>query len=264
METARASLAGSSGLVLVRARKYFSLPSSASRSPTRAWRPQPVILALASHSISVHSHLHCTVSLPPVTPRSSDSGWTQSTFTTRTVSTPTLRLRLSCAPSCSSRTRTRSNTSVCQRPTRILCAAHMPFIHSRRPSFITRRSSLASSTKVQLFSRLPANLELPSLRASFIAGYRDWTCMLRLVRSYGPLNQGLLSGKIRSLDDIPADHFRKPGPRSIFTPENFHHDIAINIVDEFAKFGEKHGATSSQLALAWLLAQGEDIMPIPG
>ncbi|MET0885198.1 MAG: aldo/keto reductase, partial [Mycetocola sp.] len=77
---------------------------------------------------------------------------------------------------------------------------------------------------------------------------------------YSPLGHGLLTGQIRSVDDFAADDWRKTNPR--FTGENFIRNLAI--VDEVRVIGAEIGATPAQTALAWILAQGDDIAPIPG
>lgn len=77
---------------------------------------------------------------------------------------------------------------------------------------------------------------------------------------YSPLGHGLLTGQIRSVDDFPDDDWRKTNPR--FTGNNFIRNLAI--VDEVRAIGAEIGATPAQTALAWILAQGEDIAPIPG
>ncbi|RFA08125.1 aldo/keto reductase [Subtercola boreus] len=77
---------------------------------------------------------------------------------------------------------------------------------------------------------------------------------------YSPLGHGLLTGQIRSVDDFADDDWRKTNPR--FTGENFARNLAI--VDEVRAIGAEIGATSAQTALAWILAQGDDIAPIPG
>jgi aryl-alcohol dehydrogenase-like predicted oxidoreductase len=77
---------------------------------------------------------------------------------------------------------------------------------------------------------------------------------------YSPLGHGFLTGQIRTLDDIPDDDWRKTNPR--FTGENFRRNLRI--VDEVQAIAAEAGATSAQIALAWLLAQGSDIVPIPG
>lgn len=77
---------------------------------------------------------------------------------------------------------------------------------------------------------------------------------------YSPLGHGLLTGQLRSSDDIPEGDWRKTNPR--FTPENFGRNLAI--VDEVRAIGAEIGATPAQTALAWLLTRGDDIAPIPG
>ncbi|KAF7303895.1 Aldo/keto reductase [Mycena indigotica] len=81
------------------------------------------------------------------------------------------------------------------------------------------------------------------------------------VVAYSPLGRGLLSGTIRSYDDIPAGDFRRLVPR--YSADNFPN--ILKIADGLAAIGKKYdNASASQVALAWLLAQGEDIIPIPG
>jgi aryl-alcohol dehydrogenase-like predicted oxidoreductase len=77
---------------------------------------------------------------------------------------------------------------------------------------------------------------------------------------YSPLGHGLLTGQIRSAADIPDDDWRKSNPR--FIGENF--DRNLRIVDEVRAIGAEVGATPAQTALAWIIARGDDIAPIPG
>ncbi len=77
---------------------------------------------------------------------------------------------------------------------------------------------------------------------------------------YSPLGRGFLAGTIRSLDDLPADDWRRNDPR--YQGDNF--AANLKIVDAIAAVAAKHGASNAQIALAWLLAQGDDIVPIPG
>ncbi|MBB6734134.1 aldo/keto reductase [Cohnella zeiphila] len=77
---------------------------------------------------------------------------------------------------------------------------------------------------------------------------------------YSPLGRGFLSGQIRTFDDLPADDYRRYYPR--FQGENFVKNLEV--VSLIEKFAARKGCTPSQLALAWLLAQGEQIVPIPG
>ncbi len=78
--------------------------------------------------------------------------------------------------------------------------------------------------------------------------------------AYSPLGRGILSGRIRSLDDLAADDTRRRHPR--FSGENFAKNIEL--VNKVHEFAVKKGVTSAQVALAWLMAQGNDIVPIPG
>ncbi|RRJ66111.1 aldo/keto reductase [Paenibacillus oralis] len=77
---------------------------------------------------------------------------------------------------------------------------------------------------------------------------------------YSPLGRGFLTGQIRSFDDLPEDDYRRYYPR--FQGENFNKNLEVVALIE--KFAVRKGCTASQLALAWLLAQGEQIVPIPG
>lgn len=77
---------------------------------------------------------------------------------------------------------------------------------------------------------------------------------------YSPLGHGFLTGDIKSPDQLSDDDWRKTNPR--FTGENFQHNL--HIVDEVKAIAAELSATPAQVALAWLLAQGDDIAPIPG
>src|SRR6478672_8515028 len=78
--------------------------------------------------------------------------------------------------------------------------------------------------------------------------------------AYSPLSRGFLSGQIKSIDDLEKDDYRLKSPR--FQGENFLKNLQL--VDRVKEIATEKGVTPSQLALAWLLAQGEDIVPIPG
>ena len=77
---------------------------------------------------------------------------------------------------------------------------------------------------------------------------------------FSPLGHGFLTGKIRSTKQFGDRDWRKTNPR--FTGENFRHNLRI--ADEVEAVAAEAGATSAQVALAWLLAKGDDIAPIPG
>jgi aryl-alcohol dehydrogenase-like predicted oxidoreductase len=77
---------------------------------------------------------------------------------------------------------------------------------------------------------------------------------------YSPLGRGFLTGQVRSLDDLEDGDFRKSQPR--FEGENFQHNLRV--ADEVRQIAAKADATPAQVALAWLLAQGDGIAPIPG
>ena len=77
---------------------------------------------------------------------------------------------------------------------------------------------------------------------------------------YSPLGRGFLTGAIRSFDDFAADDYRRVSPRS--QGENFARNLAL--VDTITEIAAEKGCTPAQLALAWVLAKGNDIVPIPG
>jgi aryl-alcohol dehydrogenase-like predicted oxidoreductase len=107
----------------------------------------------------------------------------------------------------------------------------------------------ALQTEYSLWTRDPEAVLLPLLRRlgiGFVA--------------YSPLGHGFLTGQIRTVDDIPDDDWRKSNPR--FTGENFQRNLRI--IDEVQAIAAEADATPAQIALAWLLAQGDDIAPIPG
>jgi aryl-alcohol dehydrogenase-like predicted oxidoreductase len=107
----------------------------------------------------------------------------------------------------------------------------------------------AVQTELSLWSRDAEADVLPTVRELGI-GYV----------AYSPLGRGFLTGQITSPEDFPEDDFRRFHPR--FTGENFEKNIAL--VREVEAMAKQKGCTTAQLALAWVLAQGEDIVPIPG
>jgi aryl-alcohol dehydrogenase-like predicted oxidoreductase len=78
--------------------------------------------------------------------------------------------------------------------------------------------------------------------------------------AYSPIGRGFLSGQIRSIDDLEPGDFRRNNPR--FQGENFTRNLEL--VDRVREIADEKGVTASQLALAWVLAQGDDVVAIPG
>ena len=78
--------------------------------------------------------------------------------------------------------------------------------------------------------------------------------------AYSPLGRGFLTGEIKRYEDLAADDYRRHAPR--FQGENF--QFNLDLVKRVEEIAAEKGCTPAQLALAWLLAQGEDIVPIPG
>jgi aryl-alcohol dehydrogenase-like predicted oxidoreductase len=107
----------------------------------------------------------------------------------------------------------------------------------------------AVQTEYSLWSRDPEHEVLPTCRELGI-GFVP----------YSPLGRGFLSGRFKSPDDLDENDFRRGGPR--FTGENL--DANLKLAAKVAAIAEEKGVTPAQLALAWVLAQGEDLVPIPG
>jgi aryl-alcohol dehydrogenase-like predicted oxidoreductase len=107
----------------------------------------------------------------------------------------------------------------------------------------------ALQTEYSIWSRDPEEEILPACRElgiGFVA--------------YSPLGRGFLTGAIRSIDDLDEDDYRRFSPR--FQGENFQRNL--DLVARIQELAERKGCTPAQLALAWVLAQGDDIVPIPG
>jgi len=107
----------------------------------------------------------------------------------------------------------------------------------------------ALQTEYSLWTRDPEGAVLPTVRElgiGFVA--------------YSPLGRGFLSGAITKPDDLAEDDFRRHNPR--FQGENFQKNLEL--VDRVREIADEKDVTPGQLALAWLLSQGEDIVPIPG
>jgi aryl-alcohol dehydrogenase-like predicted oxidoreductase len=107
----------------------------------------------------------------------------------------------------------------------------------------------ALQTEYSLWSRDPEDEILPTVRAlgiGFVA--------------YSPLGRGFLTGRFRSIDDFAEGDYRRRSPR--FQGRNFQKNV--DVVARIQEIAREKGATPSQLALAWVLHRGEDIVPIPG
>ena len=107
----------------------------------------------------------------------------------------------------------------------------------------------AVQTEYSMWSRDPENGVLPTCRELGI-GFVP----------YSPLGRGFLSGRFTSPDELDANDFRRHGPR--FTGANL--DANLKLAAKVAEIAQEKGITPAQLALAWVLAQGEDLVPIPG
>jgi len=107
----------------------------------------------------------------------------------------------------------------------------------------------ALQTEYSLWTRDPEDEILPTVRELGIGFV-----------SYSPLGRGFLSGKIKTIEDLEPDDFRRRSPR--FQGENFQKNL--DLVARVEEIAREKGVTPSQLALAWVLAQGRDIVPIPG
>ena len=117
----------------------------------------------------------------------------------------------------------------------------------RRASAVHQITAL--QTEYSLWSRDPGDEILPTCRElgiGFVA--------------YSPLGRGFLTGAIQSVDDLAPDDYRRSSPR--FQGENF--DRNLELVGTIGELAANKAVTPAQLALAWVLAQGEDIVPIPG
>ena len=107
----------------------------------------------------------------------------------------------------------------------------------------------ALQTEYSLWTRDPEDGPLPTCRElgiGFVA--------------YSPLGRGFLTGRFRSLDDLAPDDWRRNNPR--FQGENFQRNL--DLVARVEAIARKKGCTPAQLAIAWLLSRGQDVVPIPG
>jgi aryl-alcohol dehydrogenase-like predicted oxidoreductase len=117
----------------------------------------------------------------------------------------------------------------------------------RRASAVHQITAL--QTEYSLWARDPEDAILPTCRElgiGFVA--------------YAPLGRGFLTGAITSIDDLAEDDYRRYQPR--FVGENFQRNL--DLVTKIEQLAADKGVTPAQLALAWVLAQGDDVIPIPG
>ncbi|EIN05498.1 Aldo/keto reductase [Punctularia strigosozonata HHB-11173 SS5] len=103
----------------------------------------------------------------------------------------------------------------------------------------------------------PFTLDIEDPKINLLATARELGVK---IIAYSPIGRGLLTGRYKSPDDFEEGDFRKIVAR--YSAENFPN--ILRLVDGLAEIGKRHGATAGQVALAWLLAQGEDVIPIPG
>ncbi|HWA10106.1 MAG TPA: aldo/keto reductase [Opitutaceae bacterium] len=107
----------------------------------------------------------------------------------------------------------------------------------------------ALQTEYSLWSREPESALLPTVRELGIAFV-----------AYSPLGRGFLAGQFQKFEDLPADDYRRNSPR--FQGANFQRNL--DLVTMLGELARRKGCTAGQLALAWVLAQGDDVVPIPG
>jgi aryl-alcohol dehydrogenase-like predicted oxidoreductase len=121
------------------------------------------------------------------------------------------------------------------------------------PATIRRAAAVhpiaALQSEYSLWTRDPEDEVLPTTRELGIAFV-----------AYSPLGRGFLTGRYKRFEDLAADDYRRSSPR--FQGENFQKNL--DLVARVEAVADKKECTPSQLALAWLLAQGQDILPIPG
>lgn len=126
-----------------------------------------------------------------------------------------------------------------------------------------------SEASAETIRRASAVYEITALQSEYSLWTRDVedNGVLETVRelgigfvAYSPLGRGFLSGQIKKFDDLAPDDYRRNSPR--FQGENFNKNLEL--VRKVEEIGREKGIAASQLAIAWTLAQGQDIVPIPG
>lgn len=119
----------------------------------------------------------------------------------------------------------------------------------------------------RLLRRAHATFPVSVVQSEYSLWHRDPEDLFGVLRElgiglvpYSPLGRGFLTGKIRSIDDLAADDWRRVSPR--FQGDNFAKNLAV--VDRVRALAEEKGCTTAQLALAWVLAQGDFVVPLQG
>jgi aryl-alcohol dehydrogenase-like predicted oxidoreductase len=120
-----------------------------------------------------------------------------------------------------------------------------------------RRAHAVSPIAAVQVEYSPFALEIESPQTNLFATCKELGVA---VVAYSPLGRGFLTGALKSIDDLDPDDFRRKVPR--YFPENFSRNIVL--VKELARVAERKGCSTAQLVLAWLLAQWEMVIPIPG
>ena len=207
-----------------------------------AGRRDEVVLATKFGIVREHGDRRIARTAPttsgrPATPRCGGSASTTSTSTTSTASTR------------------RADRGDRRRDGELVAAGKVRYLGLSEAAAATIRRAhavhpiTALQTEYSLWTRDPEDEILDALRElgiGFVA--------------YSPLGRGFLTGQIRSLDDLAPDDFRRNSPR--FQGENFERNLEL--VERVRELAAEKGVTPGQLALAWVLAQGADIVPIPG
>jgi len=134
-------------------------------------------------------------------------------------------------------------------------AGKVRYIGLSEPSAVTIRRAhavhplTAVQSEYSLWTRDLEDEVLPTLRELGIG-----------LVAYSPLGRGFLTGRIRSMDDLPEDDWRRSNPR--FQEEALRENIGL--ADRVAEIAERVGGSPARVALAWVTAKGEDVIPIPG
>jgi aryl-alcohol dehydrogenase-like predicted oxidoreductase len=140
----------------------------------------------------------------------------------------------------------------------LVSAGHVRYLGVSEPSASTlRRAHAIHPIAVIQVEYSPFTLDIESPELDLLRTARELGVA---VVAYSPLGRGLLTGRYKGPDDFENGDFRKAIPR--YSVENF--PKILQVVDGLKEIGARRGATAGQVALAWVLAQGTDVIPIPG